>query len=368
MPKRREGPTKNKQTGYYFFDQIVGIGKDRRRFRYSLKTKDPEKAHWLWEQEYRKRWSEYYGIQSPMRTRDVSFSYMAEEFVDYEKNIKRIKEWKLQEDRLRIIDGVWKNPNLRDVGKDYLIQLDEHLRGLGRSKATVNHYFTLLKSLFNYAIKQKHLSENPVKEIIPYTVDGKRREYSPEEIERILAAADHVEKIARRGSVVQRYAKRIVLLLLYTGMRTGELLRLRWDNVKDDKIVLKRTETKQKKEKVIPLTDGIKEVLASMRDDRRKNGYVIPLRPGAKERGVVWMTDTIKKIRKHSGIEDFIFHNIRHTASTIMVSEALGRGASLADVQKILGHSSFETTMKYVHSDFGRMKKAMKALEEKMKK
>ncbi|MCK4817372.1 tyrosine-type recombinase/integrase, partial [bacterium] len=268
MPKCCEGPTKNKQTDYYYFDQIVGIGKEKKRYRYSLKTKDPEKAHWLWEQEYRKRWSEYYGIQSPMRARHVRFSYMAEEFVDYEKNIKRIKEWKIQQDRLAIINNLWENPNLRDIGKDYLIQLDEYLIGQGRSKTTVNHYFTLLKSLFNYAIKQKYLSENPVKEIIPYTVDGKRREYSPEEIERILVAADHIEKIARRGSVVQKYAKRIVLLLLYTGMRTEELLRLRWDNIKDDKIVLKRTETKQKKEKVIPLTDGIREVLESMRDDR----------------------------------------------------------------------------------------------------
>ena len=368
MPKRKEGPTRSKATNYYYFDEVVGIGKDRRRFRYSLKTADPEKAHWLWEQEYRRKWSEYYGIQSPMRTKDVRFSYMAEEFVDYERDIKRIKEWKIQEQRLAIVNSVWNNPTLREVNNSYLRQLDEYLTQEGRSKATVNHYFTLLKSLFNYAIKQKYLSENPVKEIIPYTVDGKSREYSPEEIERILKAAGHIEKIARRGSVVQRYAKRIVLMLLYTGMRTGELLRLRWDNIRDDKIVLKRTETKQKKEKVIPLTDGIREVLASMRDDRRKNGYVIPLSSGMKERGAVWMSDTIKKIREHSGIDDFIFHNIRHTASTIMVSEALGRGASLADVQKILGHSSFETTMKYVHSDFSRMKKAMEVLEEKMKK
>jgi len=367
MPKRREGPTKNKQTGYYFFDQVVGIGDDRRRFRYSLKTKDAEKAHWLWEREYRRRWSEYYGIQSPFRQREIGFSQIAEEFVDYERNIKRIKEWKVQEQRLAIVNSLWKSPLLSEINNSYFRQLDEWLKEQGRSKATINHYFTLLKSVFNYAIRYKYLSENPVQENIPYTVNGKRREYTPEEIEKIIKAADHVEKIARRGSVTQKYAKRIVLLLLYTGMRTGELLRLRWDNIKDDKIIFKRSETKQKKEKVIPLTDGITEVLDSMRDDRRKNGYVIPLSAGMKERGQVWMTDTIKKIRKYSGIEDFIFHNIRHTASTIMISEALGRGASLADIQKILGHSSFETTMKYDHSKFSRMKKAMEVLEEKIK-
>lgn len=103
MPRRREGPTRNKQTGYYFFDEYVGIGDDKKRIRFSLKTKDPEKARWRWEQHYRKVWSEYYGIRSPMRPERVSFRDMIEEFVDYEKDIKRIKEWKLAEQRLNVI-------------------------------------------------------------------------------------------------------------------------------------------------------------------------------------------------------------------------------------------------------------------------
>lgn len=37
MPKRREGPVKNAQTGYYFFDSCVGNGPDRRRIRFFLK-------------------------------------------------------------------------------------------------------------------------------------------------------------------------------------------------------------------------------------------------------------------------------------------------------------------------------------------
>jgi len=369
MPKRHEGPSRNKQTQYYFFDQVVGFGKDRRRIRYSLKTKDPEKARWLWEQEYTRQWSKYYGVEPRARPGTISFREMAEEFVGYERDIKRIKEWRIQESRLAIIDDLWKNPTLSRVDKTYLIQLDRHLKSLERSGATINHYFTLLKSLFNYAIKEKkYAGNNPIKEIVPYVTEEKRREYSPEEIERILAAAELVEKNARRGAVMQQYARRIVLMLLYTGMRTGELLHLKWDNVKDDRIVFKRTETKQKKEKVIPLTEGIKEVLDSIPEDGKKDGHVIPLSPGMKERGAVWMTDLIKKIREHSGIEDFIFHNIRHTASTIMVSEALGRGASLTDIMKILGHSQIETTLKYVHSDFKRMKIAMEVLEEKAKK
>jgi len=64
MPKRREGPRRDKKTGFYYFDEYVGLGQDKQRIRFSLKTKDPDKARWRWEQEYRKHWSKYYGIES----------------------------------------------------------------------------------------------------------------------------------------------------------------------------------------------------------------------------------------------------------------------------------------------------------------
>jgi hypothetical protein len=41
MPHRREDPVKNAQTGYYFFDNYVGIGPERRRIRVSLDTTGP---------------------------------------------------------------------------------------------------------------------------------------------------------------------------------------------------------------------------------------------------------------------------------------------------------------------------------------
>ena len=81
-----------------------------------------------------------------------------------------------------------------------------------------------------------------------------------------------------------------------------------------------------------------------------------------------WADSLIRKIRKYAGVEDFIFPGLRHTASTIMVSEALGRGVGLADVMKVLGHSQVETTLRYIHPDFERMKKAVEVLAEKAEK
>ena len=364
-PKRHEGPALNKQTGYYFADFYVGFGEERKRVRISLRTKDPEKALWLWEQEYRRQWSRFYGIEPPIRPSTIRFSKIADEYVEYERDVKKIKEWKLYEQRLTIIQKCWGDVQLEKISRRHFIELDKWLRQGGRSNYTINHYMTLLRGLFNYAIKnKKYRDENPAAEIRPYTVDRKRRELTPDELSRILEAASEVEKEADPRGYVERHAKRIIQLLLYTAMRNSELFTLKWgEHVKEDKIVLKRTETKQQKEKIIPITDAIQRILDEFKADGDPGDYVIPLAPGINRENVSVYGMT-QKIRKKTGISDFILYNIKHTAATVMIKEALGRGASLEDIMKILGHSQLETTLRYVHADFDRMKKAMGALED----
>jgi len=48
-----------------------------------------------------------------------------------------------------------------------------------------------------------------------------------------------------------------------------------------------------------------------------------------------------------------------------MVSGAQGRGVGLADIMKVLGHSRAETTLRYLHEDEVRMRKAVEIVEEK---
>jgi len=366
MPKRREGPAKNKQTGYYFFDEYIGYAPNKQRVRFSLRTSNPVQARKLWQWEWEERWREHYGIESPKRPQRVYLSDTITEYVEYEKNIKRVKEWRTQENRLDRVSKFWGDVTLDELNRVHLIKLDKYLREQGRSEATINHYFTLLKSLFNYAIHEKKFSNNnPINEIRPYAVDEKRREYSPEELKHILEVAEQLEAEAGSKAQIQRYVKRIILMLLYTAMRLGELINLKWENVKDDKIVLGRTETKQRKKKVIPITGGIQSILNDLKSD---SPYVIPLVLSKRGREDVYTKDILKNLRKKTGIPDFDFHTLRHTSATIMVSEALGKGVGIKDIMEILGHSRSETMLKYQHSDFQRKKKALEILEEKTKR
>jgi integrase len=368
MPRLRASPRQDKKTGVFYFDQIIGFGDGRQRIRSSLRTRDFARAQWLWEQEYKKRWAKYYGLETE-KPKPISFVMAGREFLAYQRDVKKIKEWKTVRDRLNIIDGVWGNVNLHEISKQKLVELDQFLKENARSPSTINHYFALLKTFFNFAIRKKmYNGENPVNEFQPYIADEKRRAYSQAEIGKIIDATERIEKEARQSAELQQYAKRITQLLLFTGMRLGEVLNLRWDNIQEDKIVLKRTETKQKREKVVPMGDEVKRILEELRGEVREDGYVIPLRRKSGKMRGSWADSLIRKIRKYSGIQDFIFHNLRHTASTIMVSEALGKGVSLADVMKILGHSQMTTTLKYIHENFNQMKTAIKILEDEIKK
>jgi integrase len=368
MPRRREGPRRDPRSGVYFFDQYIGFKPAVKRVRITLRTTDPDKARWLWEQEYRRQWSLFYGLKTPSPLRPMSLADAGREFVAHRREIKRIKEWRVLRFRLNIVLDIWGDVNLADIGQERLSLLDARLREMGRSENTINHYFDILKALFNFAIEKKLWSgENPIKEVTPYVIDQKRRAFSPDEISRIVKAAGRIEREAGAQAGMQQLAKSIVLLLLYTGMRMGEVLNLKWTNIRGDKIVLQRTETKQRKEKIVPIAAPVARILAGL-EKKRRDVYVLPLRRRGGEMRAGWADSLIRKIRKYSGVDDFIFHGLRHTASTIMVSEALGHGVGLADVMKVLGHSQVETTLKYIHPDFERMKKAVEVLAEKAEK
>jgi integrase len=363
-PRRREGPVFNAKNHSYYFDNFVGFPPAHKRVRLSLRTRDPAKARWLWEQEYRRQWEKYYGVAGPALMATIDLNEIISEFIAYVRDTRHVKTWEILKSRLNRISEIWKNPMIDKIGHENFTTLDKKLQELGRSKATVNHYVKAMRGLFAWAIKKKYTIENPAKDISFYPVDVKRRAYNADEMRRIFEAAVRIEGEAGPGSGILQQARRLVTLLFLTGMRAGEAIGLRWTNVGTDSIRLERTETKQRREKTIPIMAPIRVILDELAG-QRKDEYVFPFRRRSQKMTAGWMDNLIRKIREYSGVSDFVLHGLRHTASTIMISEALGRGAGLADIMKILGHSRISTTMSYVHEDMDRMRIALDTLAAK---
>jgi len=70
--------------------------------------------------------------------------------------------------------------------------------------------------------------------------------------------------------------------------------------------------------------------------------------------------NSFKKALQNAGIFDFRFHDLRHTFASQMIM----RGASLKDVQEILGHKTLTMTLRYAHLSQEHKKKAVNLLND----
>lgn len=234
--------------------------------------------------------------------------------------------------------------NVSSIKTDYIIESIEHLTTKGTDKgrvwapATANGYRIQLASLFKYSIYKEYIKKNPVSVISPKQIEEKVKIkfYSPEEIQKIYDIAE--EKWIR-----------FYKFILQTGIRSGEIINLLWENVdlnpESAKIIIKsgeRWKTKTGKARVIPLNKTALDILKMQ--ENNKSEYVFPDVNGDRYQENKPRRELQKKLIK-IGIWGDI-HQFRHTFGTIYMSSKAG---TLFDLQKLMGHADPKTTMIYVH-------------------
>lgn len=195
--------------------------------------------------------------------------------------------------------------------------------------SSINRYLEILSKMFNLAIVNGELSENPVSKSGFLKEDNHTiRFLTSEEEQRLFKSIDSVAP----------YLRPIVTIALQTGMRRGEILNLQWSDIKNGYIEL--LETKSGKMRNIPISSTLSDVLATIPP---KSSYVF-----ANPKTNKPYTD-IKKSWKNvlddAEISNFRFHDLRHTVATRMVE----KGIDLLVVKDILGHARIETTLRYAH-------------------
>ena len=76
----------------------------------------------------------------------------------------------------------------------------------------------------------------------------------------------------------------------------------------------------------------------------------------------MWISQATKRAMRKAGVEDATFHSLRHNAAAWMVQG----GATLFEVQNVLGHSTPVVTQRYAHLQPDHLRKAVKALDRKL--
>ncbi len=271
----------------------------------------------------------------------------SEEYLEYQRNVRQKRSWRKDEAHLRRWNNVFGERKLSDITAkdidDYKLKRSAEVKA-----ATVNRELEVLRHLFYLAARwKKCLGTNPVSEagLIPVH-SYKERILTVEEEEALLASsAPHL--------------KPIIITALNTGMRKGEILSLRWDDVdlENNVITVRQENSKSKKTRKVPVNSTLRRVLLRQRLKTGGSEYVF-LNPEGKP---YLRHDSLKRSFEgacsRAGIKGLRFHDLRHTAATRMVEA----GANIVAVSKILGHADLKTTMRYAHPDHS-LKEAVEAL------
>ena len=215
--------------------------------------------------------------------------------------------------------------------------LDEHGQPLKtKSPATVSRYMASLSVVYSTAINEwGWLEVNPVKKVAkPSEPRGRARFLSDDERERLLKACQECPN---------PILFTIVVVALSTGARKNEILTLKWQNIDFERNVIRLENTKNGERRALPLVAKAYDLLELIRPDQcNENEYVFPRPDGKKpvdiKRSWLW---AIKKAE----IEDFTFHDLRHTAASYLAMN----GATLAEIAEILGHKTLQMVKRYAH-------------------
>ncbi len=201
---------------------------------------------------------------------------------------------------------------------------------------TANVALDLLGQIFRHARACGHIAADPVRGIARNPVRNHTRFLSREEIARLHRVLDrHAE-----GSASQAQQADIVRLLLLTGCRKGEILRLRRDEVKEDRLELADSKTGPR---TVLLNAGARKILAR-RMAQGEGPWVFPS-AGDPSRHQFYGLRLWYVVRREAGIEDVRLHDLRHTVA----SQAVLNGVPLTVTARLLGHSDVRMTLRYAH-------------------
>ena len=196
-----------------------------------------------------------------------------------------------------------------------------------------NRALNLLRQIMTFAIACGHIDTNPAQGIHRNRRPSLTRFLSLEEIGRLHRVLD---RQARRNS---RQQADIIRLLLLTGCRKTEIVRLRWSEVQGDTIALADSKTGPRK---VPLNTQAKRVLE--RQPQRGSAFVFPS-PLDPARPRYPNLPLWYRVRRDAGIEDVRLHDLRHTVA----SHAVMNGVPVPVVSRLLGHSNASMTLRYAH-------------------
>jgi integrase/recombinase XerC len=224
------------------------------------------------------------------------------------------------------------------------------------SNSTINRKISSLRTYYKFLLKIGDIQVSPLaKHKVLKTAKKLQVPFSEKEIENVL------EILKEEDSFVGVRNKLIVELFYSTGIRRGELVNLKLNDISDSQKTIKVL-GKRNKERIIPLLSSVLNTVASYLEYRKSLSsikdvhYLFLTEKGAKIYETLvyrvinnYFSKASEKVKRSP-------HILRHSFATHMLNE----GADIKSVKELLGHSSLASTQIYANNSISKLKQVYK--------
>ncbi|OGQ00203.1 MAG: integrase [Deltaproteobacteria bacterium RBG_19FT_COMBO_60_16] len=236
------------------------------------------------------------------------------------------------------------------------LDVDRLRLSLSKKKApgTVKNVLELLRRIINFGAKRNLCPPPPFKITLPRVNNLRTEDLSEGQLRRLLTVlhGEYMAKTDEKPFIPDPDARDVMLLALHTGMRRGEIFRLKWEDVDLRRGFLTIREPKGGTDQTIPLSEAARAILEAR--IREESPYVIPGRSGGQRKDI---KKALAGIRKAAALPEGFrpLHGLRHVYASMLASSG---AVDLFTLQKLLTHKGPAMTQRYAHLRDETLKKA----------